>query len=521
MVSYLDIPPGQDPATYVSFPTCAHLAKTLTSSERDAILKTYNTAMKICLLAIPIDEDRSYLAKDGTKVHHYDLVRLRSKVLRCTHCHSSSLLHICLQCSFVGCLRHQHSQEHARTTGHKFAVNPQSGDLICWECGDYVGDPSLERIRINQIIHSKNVANFPGMPIYEHEHDSAKLELIEAGSRLPSFRAYTGLKGFVNMGSTCFMSTVLQTIIHNPFIRDYFLAGSHSDCDKQVSECLSCSVAEVFQDFYTSPSPSGYGPVSLLTAAWKVKRSLAGYTEQDAHEFWQFLIHQLHKNDTTRSKAYKEQTPIPGSYLAQSQGGCNCIIHRTFSGELQSSIKCKECNTITNTVDPMLDLSLEIQEKHPDGSRSPISHLELCLDKFTKPEKLDTMYSCSTCKKQTKVTKQLMVKKLPPTLGIQLKRFEHLATSTKVDTYVQIPLLLDMNKYVLPDKKSHPGKNLYQLYAVVCHIGSASTGHYICMVKARNGIWFKFNDATVTRVSQQEVLASHAYLLFYMINEMA
>ncbi|KAG7816253.1 hypothetical protein KL928_004809 [Ogataea angusta] len=177
------------------------------------------------------------------------------------------------------------------------------------------------------------------MPIFQHEHDAEKQRQIVAGSRAPCFRASTGLKGFVNMGSTCFMSSVLQTLIHNPFIRDYFLAGSHSDCGKMGAECLSCSVADIFQDFYSSPSAAGYGPVSLLTAAWKVKRSLAGYSEQDAHEFWQFLLHQLHKNDTKKSSSYKEHTPVPGDHQSPAHGSCNCIIHRTFAGELQSSIR--------------------------------------------------------------------------------------------------------------------------------------------------------------------------------------
>ncbi|KAG7694328.1 hypothetical protein KL929_003868 [Ogataea haglerorum] len=521
MVSYLNIPSNEDPSTYVSFPPCAHLSRVLASADGEAVLKTYNTAMKICLLAMPVHEDRAYLAQDGTKVHHEELVRLRAQIVRCGSCHAASNVFMCLECSFVGCYRHRHASEHASAHNHAFGISPHSGDLICWPCESFVSDPSLERIRINQIIHSKKVANFPGMPIFQHEHDAEKQRQIVAGSRAPCFRASTGLKGFVNMGSTCFMSSVLQTLIHNPFIRDYFLAGNHGDCSRMGAECLSCSVADIFQDFYSSPSAAGYGPVSLLTAAWKVKRSLAGYSEQDAHEFWQFLLHQLHKNDTKKSKAYKEHTPAPEDQQSPAHGSCNCIIHRTFAGELQSSIRCKDCRNTTVTVDPMLDLSLEIQEKHTDGSKTAIPSLEACLDVFTKPEQLDATYSCSSCHKQTKVTKQLKIKKLPRTLGIQLKRFEHLATSTKVDTHVQIPLFLNMSDYVLASSRPHYGQNLYELFAVVCHIGSASTGHYICMVKARSGAWFMFNDATVTKVSQQDVLNSRAYLLYYIIHEMA
>ncbi|ODV87686.1 hypothetical protein CANARDRAFT_193832 [[Candida] arabinofermentans NRRL YB-2248] len=515
-------------STYITFPPCQHLSKVLSSSASDTVLKTYNTGMKICLISSFPNNNKSrkttYITKDGREIEHRQLSQLKTNILKCNDCFSNSSIFMCLQCPNIGCLKSNHALGHAKSSGHIFGIDPNTGHLICFKCRDYVGDPKLERLRINQIKKAGMLSNFRGMPIYNHEHDLKKHKLIMSDSRLPSYKATTGLKGLVNMGSTCFMSAIIQTLVHNPFIRDYFFAGSHLDCDKEIDQCLSCCVGEIFQDFYTSNSYTGFGPVSLLTASWKVKRSLAGYSEQDAHEFWQFLLHQLHKNDTTRDK--KENTPPGngnGDLMNTNLYNCNCITHRTFAGELQSSIICSECKSVRITIDPMLDLSLEIQEKNPDNNlKTPISSLNACLEKFTKPEKLDVMYSCSTCNKRTEVTKQLKIKKLPSTLGIQLKRFEHLAQSVKVETHVDIPLMLDMTNYTLSDNDSEPriGNNLYELFAVVCHIGSVNTGHYICMVKSRDGVWFRFDDVKVTQVTQDDVLKSKAYLLFYIIHEL-
>ncbi|GME81715.1 unnamed protein product [Ambrosiozyma monospora] len=87
--------------------------------------------------------------------------------------------------------------------------------------------------------------------------------------------------------------------------------------------------------------------------------------------------------------------------------------------------------------------------------------------------------------------------------------------------------MLDLSQYccVSPEEQESGGRvfggHVYQLFAVVCHIGSVNTGHYISMVKNREGLWFKFDDATVTMVSQDEVLNSRAYLLFYIINDIS
>ncbi|GMF06374.1 unnamed protein product [[Candida] boidinii] len=171
----------------------------------------------------------------------------------------------------------------------------------------------------------------------------------------------------------------------------------------------------------------------------------------------------------------------------------------------------------------MLDISLEISEKNSSSSVSSsnknsksLESLINCLDKFTKSEKLDVKYSCSNCNKKTEATKKLLIKKLPKTLTIQLKRFEHLGISSKIDYPIEIPLILEMSKYSLDKSELKP----YELFAVVCHIGSVNTGHYISMIKNKDGMWFKFDDATVTRVTERDVLNSKAYLLFYIIHEL-
>lgn len=56
---------------------------------------------------------------------------------------------------------------------------------------------------------------------------------------------------------------------------------------------------------------------------------------------------------------------------------------------------------------------------------------------------------------------------------------------------------------------------LYDLYALVNHLGSTATsGHYTACCQVDNG-WFHFNDYTVQPLAAHQVVTNDAYILFY------
>lgn len=377
----------------------------------------------------------------------------------------------------------------------------------------------LEEIRYNALKEAGLLDRVLGLPYVPLENNKEDIQLMQISTRIPSFKDKLGLRGFVNLGSTCFMSSVLQTILHNPFIRHYYLNGGHSqsNCPKSHTECMSCCLNLIFQDFYTNPTLSAYGLTSFVEAAWKVKRSLAGYSEQDAHEFWQFLVQQIHKSDTASNTPVADKRGSPNTTENVDDNGdnstrCDCIIHRTFSGTLQSTLSCTACGSSRTIEDPMLDISLEIQDKIGDEKIS-LKDLHSCLKKYTRIEELDVLYECSQCQKRTKVTKSLRLLRLPPVLSIQLKRFEHIGISSKIDYHINVPPVLDVKNYI--SNLFRDQITTYELFGIVCHIGNVNTGHYIAYVKIRNEIWLKFDDAIVTRVPESVVKQANGYMLLY------
>merc|ERR1711959_274352 len=58
----------------------------------------------------------------------------------------------------------------------------------------------------------------------------------------------------------------------------------------------------------------------------------------------------------------------------------------------------------------------------------------------------------------------------------------------------------------------------YKLFAVVNHSGSLSCGHYTAYGRIGEGAsrqWYFFNDASVTRAEERDVISQAAYILFY------
>jgi ubiquitin C-terminal hydrolase len=57
---------------------------------------------------------------------------------------------------------------------------------------------------------------------------------------------------------------------------------------------------------------------------------------------------------------------------------------------------------------------------------------------------------------------------------------------------------------------------MFHLYGVVVHIGGLSGGHYYSYVKSTDTEqWYKCNDMAIQKVSEEIVLFSDPYLLFY------
>jgi len=147
--------------------------------------------------------------------------------------------------------------------------------------------------------------------------------------------------------------------------------------------------------------------------------------------------------------------------------------------------------------------------------------LQDCLEVFTRREELaeEDRVRCEKTGNVERSLKKLDLWTAPECLIIHLKRFgsDHAyGPLEKVDTFVQAPLDLDLTPWVLGPSEEKQCQ--YRLYAVVNHSGTLRYGHYTAYGRVGEGPdrqWFLFNDSSVTKANEAQVVSQEAYILFY------
>ncbi|XP_077067179.1 ubiquitin carboxyl-terminal hydrolase 3 isoform X1 [Siphateles boraxobius] len=484
----------------------------------------------------------------------------------CSVCRSNKSPWVCLTCLNVHCGRYVngHAKKHfediqapgggqrkpereklsEKSQQHSVCMDCNSFSTYCYRCDEFVVNDTklgnVQRVREHLQSLENSVSNTDRQRKRKLSDSSSHDSKLKKDSDGTLAHCATGLR---NLGNTCFMNAILQSLSNIQVFSCYFkelpsvalrsgkTAGRRMYHTRSQGDS-SVSLVEEFRKTLCSlwqGSQTAFSPDALFYVIWKIMPSFRGYQQQDAHEFLRYLLDHLHREmqGSKNGSPSPALTPDRPKHASESKcyiNGTSTIVTSVFGGVLQNEVYCLICGTESRKFDPFLDLSLDIPSQFrikttKDQEPGPTCTLRDCLYSFTDLEELDEteLYMCHKCKKRQKSTKKFWIQKLPKVLCLHLKRFHWTAfLRNKIDTYVEFPMRgLDMKSYLLEPENSLPERGLYDLAAVVVHHGSGiGSGHYTAYGR-HEGRWYHFNDSTVTLVNEEAVLKAKAYILFY------
>ncbi|XP_031623555.1 ubiquitin carboxyl-terminal hydrolase 3-like [Contarinia nasturtii] len=520
---------------------------------------------------------------------------------RCLECTSDKENWMCLNCGQVLCGRYEngHALHHSTlNTQHNVCLNTLNFSVYCYKCDDFVinGKHLLDNLReefkdddssseaSNSLDESSSIKSSKGSASTSSSdsgwYDESTPGVSQTGRRLrPRKRTNSNTNnengnesptkkklmrkviGLRNLGNTCFMNSVLQSLNNIEEFSLYFntLPSLETKAQQQQQKRFyysrsqkdnvgDANVAEELRKVLINLSQGGDGskaisPESLFLVIWKVVPQFRGHRQHDAHEFLRYMLDRLHtelqcvtipadSNSGTHKTTNKDWNGSEGSSLSTSEPNStsfrnrSSIVTNIFGGTLQSEVRCLICGMESKKHDPFLDLSLDIPEKfykETDADGRPVCNIADCLSSFTEVEELaeTELYYCNSCKCKQKSTKRFWIRRLPNVLCLHIKRFRwNNFFRTKIDLRIKFPIKsLDMSQYVLNNvpetRRSNLNNHVYDLAAVIVHHGNGSScGHYTSFAN-NNGTWLHFNDQTVKEVEMSTVAECKPYMLFY------
>ncbi|XP_052399675.1 ubiquitin carboxyl-terminal hydrolase 3-like [Carassius gibelio] len=454
-------------------------------------------------------------------------------------CRSNKSPWVCLSCLNVHCGRYVngHAKIHfeeiqapgccqrkperdkssEKSQQHSVCMDCNIIPVSCYRCDEFVVNDTklghVQRVREHLQSLENSLSNTDRQRKRKRSDSSSPDSKQKKDGDCTVAQCATGLR---NLGNTCFMNAILQSLSNIQVFSCYFkelpsvalrsgkTAGrrmyhtrSQGDSSVSLVEEFRKTVCSLWQG-----SQTAFSTDALFYVIWKIMPSFRGYQQQDAHEFLRYLL----------------------DHLLSKTNGTSTIVTSVFGGVLQNEVYCLICGTESRKFYPFLDLSLDIPSQFrikftKDQEPGPTCTLNDCLRSFTDLEELDEteLYMCHRCKKRQKSTKKFWIQQLPKVLCLHLKRFHWTAfLRKKIDTYIEFPMRgLDMKSFLLEPENSLPDRCLYDLAAVVVHHGSSiGSGHYTAY-GLHEGRLCHFNDSRVTLVSEEAVLKAKAYILFY------
>eukprot|EP00477_Mikrocytos_mackini_P000833 GAHX01000892.1.p1 GENE.GAHX01000892.1~~GAHX01000892.1.p1 ORF type:complete len:1098 (-),score=236.49 GAHX01000892.1:3138-6431(-) len=369
-------------------------------------------------------------------------------------------------------------------------------------------------------------------------------------------RTQTRKCGLLNYGCTCYMNSCLQIMYNIPFIRkelykfdihktlyneELLSKTSQSEDETTIDknretlerkgkwETKVNKIINALQIVFGKMEKfkaSYYTPDELVKAfGWSSYNVLE---QEDAHEFIRGILSKLEERQTELYH-YDDCIRNKKDFLNTNFN----VEHREGLIKFKSKLEMKylTCGLSTCTLqNNELNFKNEKQEEFHDLTLDVTGYKDIyeSLQAYLTPENLDGVNQYNTEEHgRIDVVKTTKIKRLPPLLMVQLKRFKFCMETgqmSKIGSNLAFYKELDMNNFVDDIEVDYS----YKLFGFVVHKGHRlDSGHYYSIIDPQlNDKWYNFNDEDISRTNNNiedyhgnDRTPICAYLLVYIRND--
>lgn len=282
------------------------------------------------------------------------------------------------------------------------------------------------------------------------------------------------MKGFNNLGNTCYLNSGLQMIIQNKDLCNIISALANK------STILN-EYNKLIKSYYDGNN-GAISPNAVKQLASGRNSIFLGFNQQDSSEFIIFFL------DLLNSEVKKVL-------------GNKSLVDKLYEIEIQTNTKCKAmtCLKISTNIEKSTMLMLNVDET--------CTTLDECYKLSLQRIKLDgsEKYHCENCNKKRIASQRKEVVSWPNHLVVWLRRYKQVGNRfSKYNQEIRVPIIW---------------REGYQLTGIVFHSGSLHGGHYVYIGKV-DDTWYLFNDSSVSEIDNRALgnFINNGYIYYFSKN---
>jgi ubiquitin carboxyl-terminal hydrolase 22/27/51 len=206
-------------------------------------------------------------SKEAKKGFANGLANARIRAQKVDDSRNPALQYHCVRCTEAGDAKQ--IDTHCSKIQHAFSFCSQSSTVYCSQCRDTIYDKMARKPAAD--VSSSSTGTAIKRKSSEANGDDSYITANSA--QRPCGRE--GVRGLFNLGHTCYMNAVVQTMVHNSLLSSFFLGKGHPvhACTKNEDEeedvpCVSCGFSEVFSESRVAENTQPMAALSLLKASW-------------------------------------------------------------------------------------------------------------------------------------------------------------------------------------------------------------------------------------------------------------